>query len=289
LIRSTFKEGAAMRFQSTSIIYEKGEKLPLDFQLVKKLTSNYLVHYSPKFYYTGVKDNFRAQLNNQGILLWVTAPFLIIGILQLIKLRRKSWAKLVIAWILLGPSAAVLGKEAPHAIRAMNMLPAILITVSIGAAKVIKLYKKPAMMIISGLILINLTFFLHHYFTIYPIYSSQNWQYGYQQVSQIAKQYESEVNKIIITSHYGQPHIFTHVYQNRDPAFIFQGGMLKYIYYQIKWFDDSRFKDVLLIGSPEEIPEHPEGFIKEIKFPDGSPAFRVVKTKGDAIIDGAVL
>ncbi|MBU1085686.1 hypothetical protein KKB06_05045, partial [Patescibacteria group bacterium] len=74
-----------------------------------------------------------------------------------------------------------------------------------------------------------------------------------------------------------------------DPTFVFNGGMLKYIYYQIKWFDDSRFQDVLLIGSPEEIPEHPEGLIEEIKFPDGTPAFRVVKTHGDKIIDGAVL
>ena len=289
LVKSTFKEGATMRFQSASIFYDKGKKLPFDFNLVKKLTSNYLVHYNPAFYYSGVKDNFRTQLKNQGILLWITAPFLLIGLLQLIKQRQKPWVKLILAWFLLGPAAAVIGKEAPHAIRAMNMLPALLITTSLGVSLVIKKYQKPAIYLIGSLTTLNLIFFLNHYLTQYPIYSAPDWQYGYKQVSQIAEKYDPEVNKIAITSHYGQPHIFTLVYQNRDPAFVFNGGMLKYIYYQIKWFDDSRFKDVLLIGSPEEIPEHPETLVEEINFPDGSPAFRVVKTKGDVIIDGAVL
>ena len=289
LIKSTFNQGGAMRFQSASIFYEKEEKLPFNLSLVKKLTSNYLVHYHPSFYYAGVKDHFRTQLKNQGIMLWITAPFLAIGLLQLFKLRRKPWVKLVIAWFLLGPVAAVIGKEAPHSIRAMNILPALLITTAVGVRQVITKYKNPSLYVICGLTLVNLGFFLNHYLTTYPIYSAPDWQYGYKQVSQIAEKYDPEVNKIAITSHYGQPHIFTLVYQDRDPAFVFNGGMLKYIYYQIKWFDDSRFKDVLLIGSPEEIPEHPETLVEKIDFPDGTPAFRVVKTKGDEIIDGAVL
>ena len=289
LVKSTFKEGAAMRFQGTSVFYEKGEKLPHNFNLVKKLTTNYLVHYSPTFYYSGVSDNFRTQLKNQGIMLWISAPFLILGLWYLYQQRQKNWAKLIIAWFLLGPAAAVIGKEAPHSIRAMNILPALLITTAIGVKQVINKYKKPGLYIICGLTLVNLGFFLNHYFTKYPVYSAPDWQYGYKQISDLAQQYDSEVNKIIITSHYGQPHIFTLVNQNRDPAFVFNGGMLKYIYYKISWFDDSRYKDVLLIGSPDEIPEHPEGLIKQINFPDGKPAFRVVKTKGDEIMEGAVL
>ena len=289
LIKSTFNQGGAMRFQSASIFYEKEEKLPFNFNLVKKLTTNYLAHYHPSFYYAGVKDHFRTQLRNQGIMLWVTTPFLLLGVYELFKQRKKTWAKIIFVWILLGPAAAVIGKEAPHSIRAMNILPALLITTAIGVGQVLTNYKKPALYIICGLTLVNLGFFLNHYFTAYPIYSAPDWQYGYKQVSQAAERYNPEVNKIVITSHYGQPHIFSLVYQNRDPAFVFNGGMRKYIYYQIKWFDDSRFKDVLLIGSPEEIPESPETLVETINFPDDTPAFRVVKTKGDEIINGAVL
>ncbi|MFH2062170.1 MAG: glycosyltransferase family 39 protein [Candidatus Beckwithbacteria bacterium] len=279
LIKSTFKEGAAMRFQSTSIFYEEDEKLSLNFKLVKKLTSNYLLHYSPKFYFSGVTTGFRAQLNNQGILLWVTAPFLIIGLLQLIKLRRKSWAKLVLAWLLLGPAAAVLGKEAPHAIRAMNMLPALLIVTSLGISKTIKLYKKPALIITSGLIVINLAFFLHHYFVKYPIYSAPDWQYGYKQISDIALKYEDDVEQIVISSFYGQPHIFILLNQQRQPLDVFWGAMSKYMYRKIDWKSDFVFRNKLFIGPPEEIPQGAPGLIETINFPNGLPAFRIVIPK----------
>jgi len=288
LIKVTFFSGAALRFTGISIFYKNEVRQPLTPKIVTQLTKNYLVHYSPKFYFSGVKDNFRAQLSQGGPLLLIYAPFLIYGLILLIKKRQKSWAKLLLAWFLIGPVAAIIGKNTPHAIRAMNMLPALIVITAMGINGFNKQYPKLKFMVIF-LVFINLAVFLYHYFVKYPIYSAQNWQYGYKQVAEIAKEYEGEVNKVVITSDYGQPHIFTHVYQNRDPAFIFQGGMLKYIYYDIKWFDDSRYRDVLLIGSPEEIPEHPETFIKQIDFPDGTPAFRVVKTKGDVIIDGAVL
>jgi len=288
LIKSTFFSGAASRFTGTSIFYKNEVRQPFTPQLIGQLTKNYLVHYSPKFYFSGVKENFRSQLNQGGLLLLIYAPFLIIGLFFLYKHRQKSWAKLLFAWFLIGPTAAVIGRKTPHPIRAMNMLPALIIITAMGFNQFNKKYSKLKTIVIT-LLIINTFFFLYHYFVKYPVYSARDWQYGYKQAVEIAKQYENEVNKIVITGSYGQPHIFTYVYQNREPIFIFYGGMIKYIYYDIHWFDDSRYKDVLLIGTPEEIPEHPENLIKQIDFPDGTPAFRIVKTKGDVIIGGAVL
>jgi len=288
LAKATFSSGAALRFSGTSIFYEKEAKKPLSLKLFKSISSNYLTHYSPSFYFKGVTENFRTQTKQGGLLLLTTTPFLLYGLFFLFKNRQKNWAKLLFSWLFIGPVAAAIGREAPHSIRAMNMLPALLIISSLGINLTIKRFqsfKKPIIL----LFIVNLSFFLYHYFIQYPIYSAPDWQYGYKQVAKIAQEYESQVNKIVITSDYGQPHIFNLVYQQRDPTFVFNGGMLRYIYYDIDWFDDSRFKDVLLIGSPEEIPKHPENLIKQINFPDGSPVFRIVKTKGDVIIDGAVL
>ncbi|MFC1627020.1 ArnT family glycosyltransferase [Patescibacteria group bacterium] len=288
LIKATFTSSAALRFTGTSIFYKNDVRQPFTPKLFTQLAKNYLVHYSPSFYWQGVSDNFRTQTKDFGLLLTTTAPFLIYGLYIVIKNRQKDWAKFLLAWLFIGPIAAAIGRENPHPIRAMNMLPALLIITALGTTSIIKQFKSLKPWIIA-LLLINLSLFLNHYFTQYSIYSASDWQYGYKQVAEIAKKYENQVNKIVITSHYGQPHIFNLVYQNRDPAFVFNGGMVKYIYYDISWFDDSRYKDVLLIGSPKEIPETPETLIKQINFPDGSPAFRVVKTKGDVIIDGAVL
>jgi len=53
--------------------------------------------------------------------------------------------------------------------------------------------------------------------------------------------------------------------------------MIKYLFRAIKWEEDQYMNNVLIIGTGEEIPAGVEGIIKEIKFPDGKVAFRVVK------------
>ena len=136
-------------------------------------------------------------------------------------------------------------------------------------------------MLIVSLFLINFVYFGYRYFVFYPIYAASDWQYGYQQAAQIASQYEDQVDKIVFTSHYGQPHVFTYFYQKRNPLYVFWGEMVKYLYRDINWEEDKNLTNTLLIGSPEEIPEDAEGLIKEIKFPDGSSAFRVVRVNAN--------
>jgi len=288
LLHSMIFAGGSSRFKGTSIFYTKeGEKRPFNIELAGQLTRNYLSHYSPKFLFLGGHENYRLQMQKVGPLLIIQAPFLLIGLIYLLKHRQKPWAKLLLWWFLAGPIAAVIGLEAPHQVRAFNLLPALTIITTIGLTQS---FKKPLFVNLIALFFIfNLGYFLYRYFIHYPIYSAPDWQYGYQQVAEIASDYESQVNKIIITGHYGQPHVFILVYQQRKPYQVFGGDMIKYKYHQITWLVDKEFKDVLLIGSPEEIPAEAPGLIKEIYFPDGQPAFRVVRTSGDKMIDGVAL
>ena len=59
--------------------------------------------------------------------------------------------------------------------------------------------------------------------------------------------------------------------------------MIKYAYKDINWDQDQNLENHLLIGTLEDIPDPipPEKaiLIKDILFPDGSVAFRVVRTK----------
>ena len=54
--------------------------------------------------------------------------------------------------------------------------------------------------------------------------------------------------------------------------------MSKYLFRDIKWDEDKNLKNVLIIGSAKEIPADAPDIIKEILFPDGRVAFRIVKT-----------
>jgi len=279
LIKETFFGKSASRFQAISIFYnEQGEKLPLDLPLFMQIGKNYLIHYSPAYLFSGSDQMPRLQMEKVGPLLLIQAPFLVLGLIYLFQRHKQQWSKFLFLWIITAGIPAMIGFEVPHPIRSYNLLPVLTIITALGINSFKKLLNKPVLKILLiVLFTINLGYFFYRYFAVYPIYSASYWQYGYQQATQAAKQYENQVDKIIFTGKYGQPHIFTYFYQQREPLHVFWGGMIKYLYRNIKWQEDQYMNNVLLIGTGEEIPAKVEGIIKEIKFPDGETAFRIVK------------
>ena len=286
LIWVTLFSKSALRFQGTSIFYnQEGERRPINLNLASQLGKNYLIHYSPQFLFTGRETNLRVQMKQVGPLLLVEAPFLILGLYLLIKNRRQQWAQFLLWWLLIGPLAAVVGKEIPHPIRALNLLPAVTIIVALGGVSLWQWLERQSRekSLIGKLLLIvvfltNGLYFGYRYFVVYPIYAAPDWQYGYQQIATIARHYEEEVDKVIITGHYGQPHIFILFYQDRDPQEVFWGGMIKYLYRDINWEADKQLENHLLIGSPKEIPEDAENIVERVNFSNGETVFLIVKT-----------
>ncbi len=255
------------RFTMTSVFYQKDVNLPLT------LVKNYLVHFSPRWLFWSGGETGRSQMRQTGMLLMANAPFLILGLMALWRKRKESWSKVLFWWLLTAPVPAMIGFDAPHPIRSYQLLPALILVIALGI-KQIKRHSFWLWLVIT----INAGFFLYHYFVTYPVESAPQWQYGYKQVAIFAKEHEDEVDKIIITSYYGQPYVFTYWYQDRDPQVIFWGGAIKYLFRVVKLDGDRLLPNTLLIGAPAEIPENTSGIIKEIYFPDGKVAFRVVKT-----------
>jgi 4-amino-4-deoxy-L-arabinose transferase-like glycosyltransferase len=280
LIRSTVSEGAANRVQGTSIFYNSEEKfVGLDSRLMKKMTRNWFAHYDFNWLFLGGEENFRQQLRDYGLLLLVTAPFLAFGLIQLIKQRERPESRLLIYWLIIGPIAAVIGREVPHAIRAYNLLPALAITTALGIISAGKYWKQtlPAIYLLLGL---NFTLVFYHYLNVYPNYSARDWQYGMKQAIQIAREYENQDSKVLMSSYYGQPYIFTLVYQDRQPETVFWGAMSQYLFRAVKWEEDKQLlSNYLIIGSPEEIPADAKGLVETIYYPDGSVIWRIVKTE----------
>ena len=268
LIKDGFGAGGR-RFQITSVFYQSKDNLPLT------LVKNYLVHWSPQWLFLSGGETGRSQMRQIGMLLMVTAPFLVLGLIQLWKKRQDSWSKVLFWWLLAAPLPAMIGFDVPHPIRSYQLLPVLIIITAMGLSKITA---RPRATLVYGLIAINALFFLYHYFVTYPVESAPQWQYGYKQAAALAQEHEDEVDKVIITSYYGQPYVFTYWYQDRDPQAIFWGGAIKYLFRTIRLDGDMLLPNTLLIGAPAEIPEGASGIIKEIYFPDGKVAFRVVKT-----------
>ena len=254
------------RFKATSVFYQKDVNLPVT------LVKNYLVHFSPAWLFRSDGETGRSQMRQSGMLLAVTAPFLFLGLFHIWKKRQEIWFKVLWLWLLTAPLPAMIGFEVPHPIRSYQLLPALIIITAIGI-KQIKSYRLWLWLAVT----INAGWFMYHYFVTYPVESAREWQYGYKQAAVFAKEYEDEVDKIIITSQYGQPYVFTYFFQDRKPQSVFWGGMIKYLFRDIVWENDQHLSRVLIIGTPEEIPGSAQGIIKEIYFPDGKVAFRIVK------------
>lgn len=280
LIKETFLSKSAARFEATAIFYTAtGEKRPLDLGLFKQLLGNYLIHFSPQYLFMGSDLMPRLQLKTIGPLLLIEAPFLLIGLFYLLKNRHQIWSKWLLLWLFCGPLPAMIGKEVPHPLRSYNVLPALIIITALGLNYFFRLVKPRVKFLVIILFLVNTAYFIYHYFVVYPVYAAPDWQYGYQQVAEFARQQEDQAQLIIISSAYGQPYIFTYVYQNRKPMSIFWGAMSKYLFRKVNWPGDESKSNTLIIGSPQEIPADAPGIIKIINFPDGQPAFRIVKTK----------
>lgn len=278
LIKEAWLSNSTARFQGTSVFYDQqGIKQPLKLPLISQIFKNYFIHYSPAYLFFGSSNLPRLELRTIGPLLLIEAPFLFIGLIYLLKNKRKPWAQFLLWWLVIGPIPAMIGKEVPHPLRAYNLLPPLIIITALGIHFLVRSYQKVLIIII--LLAVNAGFFINHYFSAYPVYSAPDWQYGYQQAVVFARQNEDQVDKIIFTSHYGQPHIFAYFYQNREPLSVFWGAMSKYLFRDIKWDEDKNLENMLIVGSAKEIPADSQGIIKTINFPNGQVAFRIVKTK----------
>ncbi len=307
LIKINFEGGGSTRVTGTSIFYDEHQQLKsLNSDMMVMLGNNYLSHLNPQFFLSSSSNNYRMALKDYGLMTGIEWLFMIVGFVFLFKKRQNKGAQFLLLWFVFGFLPAMIGREVPHSLRSLNVLPAIILITAYSFIKLsrqllnlldqknIKFNKLNFLKRSKNIILyVFFTFvflafswskinYFKEYYVAYPVYAARDWQYGYQQAIEIAQQYENQVDKIIITSAYGQPHIFTYFFEKREPMSVLWGAMIKYLFRDIKWQEDYSLKNSLLIGTAEEIPSSIPNdmgtLVGEVCFPDGTVAFRAVKT-----------
>jgi hypothetical protein len=118
------------RFESISIW---ADGAPFNVVIDRFLT-NYLSYFSPGFLFFQGDANPRQNTQIGGMLLWVTAPLVIAGLVVCWQRRREPLARFLVAGIVLAPVAAALTNNGtPHALRSSGMLPFLVIVGVLGA------------------------------------------------------------------------------------------------------------------------------------------------------------
>lgn len=186
---------------------------------------NYLAHFTPQFLFISGAPHKQHHVQNIGQLYLFQAPFLIIGLVALFKLKHK-FKGLLLSWVLLAyvPVAAT-HDSIPHGLRTNIAVPFYQLISAYGfvlALNWIKKYspkvRKLILVVLFFAVIFSVQTYLKNYYQVYPREYSKDWQYGYKQVVNFIKEHKDEYDQVVFTRHYGEPHMFTLFYLNYDPA-----------------------------------------------------------------------
>jgi len=205
------------------VIYNKGTFF------IQTIAVNWASHFSTAFLFTEGGSQYQYSLQGHGLLYKMNAIFLVVGFVfvgYLIAKKSKS-GNVLLLWIVLAPLPASITRDSPHALRAVTVLPALMIVTALGVAvslvciskifkniksKTLSQYFVAAYLIVLFFFIKN---FLNIYFNEYKREFSWSWQYGYEEVVDYVNDNYSDYDKIIVTKKYGEPHEF----------FLFYGAM----------------------------------------------------------------
>lgn len=266
---------------------------------------NWTAHYHGEFLFLSGDEIQRNRVPETGQLYTIDAILIFLGLVILVGMFRKTppdekkgWS-VVLWWLFIAPVAAALTFQAPHALRAANMIIPITIVTSFGALQVLsykdarRKYISKDIVIISALIMFvsvsrYLLMYYGHMTQEYP-YSSQ---YGVKELATFLQPISKNYEKILVTDRYDQPYILFLFYLKYPPqdfqkevrltardgfGFSTVRSFSNFELRSIK-FDEDRplYKDSLIIGTQEEIPKE-ANIIEDIYGTNGFLYFRVVE------------
>jgi len=271
----------------------------------KSILGRWFNHFSGRFLLIDGDWNPRHSSPNQGVILLADILFLVIGFVNLLRIKSQS-SRFILLWLVLAPLPAALSRDQIHAVRTLAMVIPLVITISLGLDYTIKFVKDKMSLklVIFPLLVIMyvlaIVYFIDAVFVHTPIHNSRYWYYGFKQVVQAITPIQKNYSEIFIEQSYDQPYIYFLFYQKYDPEKYQHAnnmsvennldvglvGRLDNIYFtDIDWAKDREKKGVVFVADPETIPPHdsndPKLFneITEINYLNNKEtAFRIIET-----------
>lgn len=170
---------------------------------------NYFSNFSFVWLFVG-RDTPSWHLPFQGVFYIFALPLILLGIYGLIyyHLLNKRIGLLLLLWLIIAPIPSAITIESPHANRAYQLLPILVIFQGIGLWYVLfiiqslkSMFLKRALAIMIGfLIVLSIFRFYHNYFYLLRREKSEQFEYGVLQALSYAKQNESEYDHIVVSN-----------------------------------------------------------------------------------------
>lgn len=258
---------------------------------VQVLLDGYISHFKPEWLFTNPhSDSFKAP--HSGLLYLWQMPFILAGIYFLIRVKniQRNVKTLIFFWLILGPLPASIATQAPHAMRAYNIVPVYQIFIAFGFLFFINAfgkYKKAFYALTSLIAIFSLWHFSLNYFVIFPKEQSKSFQYAFSQSVPFILKNQGSYKKIVFSNEdnlYQSYMIF--LFHSKYDPFLYQkqGGTVSGGYKEVHTFDQYEFRPILwnkevkkgtlFIGNPKDIPKD-KATLFESKYLDGSIGVRI--------------
>lgn len=257
---------------------------------------NYLSHFDGIFLFLSGDEIQRNKVPEMGVLYLFQIPLLFIGFVQIAQ-RSKKW-KLVISWLLIAPIPAALTFQSPNALRSENMVIPLTIISAYGMVGLLRWTRRYSaklfrvvFVVLAVLMFWDISRYLHQYWVHMPKEYPFSSQYGFKELVSYLSKIEDNYSKIIVTDRYDQPYILFLFYKKYPPARFQTEHVLtsrdkfgfstvrsfgQYRFVSVNWDTMRDMRNVVLVGTPQELNRIDANVVKRICFPNGEPAFLIV-------------
>lgn len=267
----------------------------------QSIAQNYLNSFSPSFLFIKGGDNNAHNIANFGNMYLVEAPFLFLGLVYLIAVKKGREKNLVLLWFFIAPIVASITKDAPHTNRMFAIFPILPLVTSFGIWGAINFFKSSfvrnlVIVFIVLLFVVNIAVYIDRYYIHFPRQEEKSWGIGYKKLDKVLSSSSLVNKKVIIERPNYSPYIYLLFYNPHDPSkyqkealrypptsdgFVDVRGFGRYEFRPIDWGKDTQKSNTLLVAWSEQVPYSvTEAFHTEYIFlSNNEPMFTIVETK----------
>lgn len=255
-------------------------------------SEKYFSHFNLNFLFIDGDEVPRSKVPEMGQLYLIELPFLILGLIFLLKSTIYSTRvkKFILSFLFISPIASSLTFQAPSALRSLLMVIPLSILVALGLYYSFSLIKKYSKFILILLFIgytYSMVYYLDSYFNHYSKRSPLAWQQGFDQLVPYLENQKDNFDNIYVTNKYDQPYISFLFYSQYPPqkiqsqikltppdssGFSTVAGYDNYHFQKIDW--STIPQNSLVVSSDESILEE-QTLKKVINFSNGQAAFKI--------------
>lgn len=179
---------------------------------------NYLSFFSLDYLFTFGDGNGRHQLPGVGLLYRWQLPFLIIGIVFILKKKKSLLKNVILCLLFISPIAASIARPSPHSLRDLLMVFPLTILIAFGILYVVDKLKKFRKFVFCTILIIAIlefSLYIHHYYIHYPKVNIYDWGEGYKEIVHEALKYKGKYEILLIDDKFNKLDLYFNFYTDK--------------------------------------------------------------------------